>query len=243
PRSLAWHRTWRPGRRWRFRQSGGPLRPAPMASASPASQPQLARVDRAARIRRGPEPRNAQRTPACGGWDSIGVDEGPIWGGVGEVLDAVVAHAPGEVEGHLLLLGTPLVAREPRWLEVLTCAVGLLERRAARVHRRSVRYPIDGQRARRVGVRERADPVGAHALGELHRLLVRGGGAVARAGRSVPTARDDHGEHGKSGQGPECPTHGFSLGSAYRGGQRGSMAWGAPVGVPGVVGVDPCELE
>src|SRR4029450_13462689 len=106
PRALCARRACRPGRRWRFRQPGGPLRPAPMASASPASQPQLARVDRAAPIRRGPEPRNAQRTPACGGWDSTGVDEGPIGGGVGEVLDAVVAHALGEFEGHLLLLGT-----------------------------------------------------------------------------------------------------------------------------------------
>src|SRR4030095_7587237 len=141
----------------------------PRSSASPASQPQLARVDRAARIRRGPEPRNAQRTPACGVWDSIGVDEGPIWGGVGEVLDAVVAHALGEFEGHLLLLGTPLVARETRRLPVLTCAVGLLERRAARVHRRSVRYPIDGPRARRDRARERAHAVGAPALGGTHR--------------------------------------------------------------------------
>src|SRR5262249_48209634 len=177
PRSLAWHRTWRPGRRWRFRQPGGPLRPAPMASASPASQPQLARVDRAARIRRGPEPRNAQRTPACGGWESVGVGEGPIGRGGGGGPYAGGRQAQGGFEGHLLLLGTPLVAREPRWLQVLTCAAGLLERRAARVHRRSVRYPIDGQLARRVRVRERADPVGAHALGELHRLLVRGGGA------------------------------------------------------------------
>ena len=44
-------------------------------------------------------------------------------------------------------------------------------------------------------VRKVADAVSPNALGELHRLLMNGGGAVARAGRTVPTARDDQGEH------------------------------------------------
>jgi len=46
------------------------------------------------------------------------------------------------------LLGTPLASREPRWLQVLTRADACLKRRAVRVHRRAVRYPIDGEIAR-----------------------------------------------------------------------------------------------
>ncbi len=60
--------------------------------------------------------------------------------------------------------GAPLVAREPRRLQVLARADGLLERRAVRVQRRAVRDPVDGQLARRVRVRELADAVVAHAL-------------------------------------------------------------------------------
>ena len=82
---------------------------------------------------------------------------------------------------RLLLLGAPLAAREPRWLQVLARADGLLERRGARVQRRAVRYRIDGELARRVRVRELADTVAAHALGELHPLLSIGGGVVAAA--------------------------------------------------------------
>src|SRR5262249_24362333 len=114
----------------------------------------------------------------------------------------------GELEGIRLLLGAPLVAREPRWLQVLTRADGLLERRAVRVQRRAVRYPIDGELARRVRVRELPDAVGAHALGELHRLLTNGGGGVGAAaagagfGRCVRTSRAEQGDHGKGGQPP-----------------------------------------
>ena len=82
--------------------------------------------------------------------------------------------------------GAPLRAREPRWLQVLTRADGLLERRAVRVQRRAVRTPSMVEVARRVRVRERADPVGAHALGELHRLLPSGGVLVARVLPAVP---------------------------------------------------------
>ena len=38
----------------------------------------------------------------------VHVDEGPVWGGVREVRHAVGAHALGELEGGLLLLGGPL---------------------------------------------------------------------------------------------------------------------------------------
>src|SRR5262249_12988062 len=124
---------------------------------------------------------SAHTTVPIGGWDSIRVDERRIWVGVREVLHAVVADALGELEGRLLLLGAPLVAREPRWLQVLTHADCLRARRAVRVQRRAVRYRIDCQLARRVRVRELPDAVGAHALGELRRLLTSGGGAVGSA--------------------------------------------------------------
>src|SRR5262245_983469 len=62
--------------------------------------------------------------------------------------------------------------------------------------------PLD-ELARRVRVRGLPDTVLAHALGELHRLLMSGGGVVAAAaagaglGRCVRTARGDQGDHGK----------------------------------------------
>ena len=111
------------------------------------------------------------------------------------------------LRARLLLLGAPLAAREPRWLQVLARADGLLERRAARVQRRAVHHPVDGQLARRVRVRERADPVGAHALGELHRLLTggaRGAGAAGSAGlgRCVrTTARGDQATRARAASG------------------------------------------
>src|SRR5215217_6191378 len=53
---------------------------------------------------------------------------------VRKVLHAVVAHGLGELEARLLLLGALLsVAQSARWLQVLTCADGLLPRRGARV--------------------------------------------------------------------------------------------------------------
>src|SRR5204863_7037018 len=156
PGLLAPHRTWRPGRRGRLRQPGRPLRRAPTSSASPAQRP---RQQVATLLDRFLETRNARGTPACGGWDLRRVDEGPVRGGVREVPDAVDAHALGELEGGLLLRGAPLVAHEPRWLQVFTRAEGLLERRAARVQRRAVRDRIDGELARRGRVRELAGAV------------------------------------------------------------------------------------
>src|SRR6476660_8598312 len=108
-----------------------------MSCASPALQPQLARVDRAALLHRRVQPRNtpSSRTARHSG----GVDEGPIRGRIREVLHPVVADALGELEGRLLLLGTPLASGEPRWLQVLARADGLLERRSVRVQRRAIR--------------------------------------------------------------------------------------------------------
>src|SRR4026209_2465221 len=48
--------------------------------------------------------------------------------------------------------------------------------------------PLD-EVARRVRVRELPDAVGAHALGELHRLLMRGGGVVATAAAGAGLGR------------------------------------------------------
>src|SRR5207244_6995259 len=134
-----------------------------------------------------------------------------------------------------LLLGTPLAAHEPRWLQVLTRADGLLPRRGARVQLRAVYCPINGERARRVRVRERADAVGAHARGELHRLLTIGGVGVAAAAagaglgrrgggggggaaapgtgdaRCVRTARADEGGQGSDGQRAQRSPQGFPL--------------------------------
>src|SRR5207245_7835308 len=128
-----------------------PLRPAPNSSASPAPHGACIRGEIAALLHRGVDRRNAI---PCGGWVSIRVDEGPIWGGVREVLHAVVADALGELEGILLLLGGPLVSREPRWLQVLAGAAGLRERRAVRVQPRAVCYHTAGEIAARLRVRD-----------------------------------------------------------------------------------------
>src|SRR5439155_13136915 len=104
------------------------------------------------------------------GGNAIRVYKRVSLGRVRNVPHAVIADALSERESSLLLLGTSLVAREPRRLQVLARAERVLERPRARIQRRAVRYRVDGQRTRRVGVRKRADTVGAHALGELHRL-------------------------------------------------------------------------
>src|SRR4029077_8783621 len=152
------------------------------ASASLAPRHPGRRRETAALLHRGVK--QAHTTVRSGGWDSIRIDQRPIWGGVRKVRHAVVAYALGKLQGRLLLLGTPLGAHEPWRLQVLTRADGLLERRGVRIQRRAVYHPIDGERAGRVRVGELADPVGAHALGELHRLRKIGGGVVAAgAGR------------------------------------------------------------
>src|SRR4029453_13647143 len=145
---------------------------------------------------------NAQPTRRSGGWDSTRVNEGIVSGGIRKVLHAVLAYALGELEGSVLLLGAPLVAREPRRLQIPAGAECLLERRGARVHRRAVRHRIDGQRARRVRVRERADTVGSHALGELHRLLPSGGVRVSAGAAGGAGAA---GSGGGAGGAPAAP--------------------------------------
>jgi hypothetical protein len=91
----------------------------------------------------------------------------------------------------LLRLGALLsVAHEPGGCRFLARADGCLPRRGARVQRRACLYPV-GERARRIRVRELTDSVVAHALGELHRLLMVGGvrvAGVAALGRWVRTA-------------------------------------------------------
>src|SRR4029079_2538208 len=108
---------------------------------------------------------------------------------VRKVLHAVLAYALGEREALLLLLGAPLCTQSARWLQVLARVDGPLEHRGAHTD------PID-ELARRVRVREVADAVRPHALGELHRLvpvgglLVTGGAGAAdgaRLGPRVPT--------------------------------------------------------
>ena len=136
-------------------------------------------VDCAAFVHRGVQ--SAHTARRRGGWDSIRVDEGAIWSGVREVRHAVVAYAPRELETHHRLLRCHLGACESRRLQVPAGAESLRESRESGVYRRAVCYPIDGELARRAWVREPADTVGAHALGELDRLLTRGGGAVATA--------------------------------------------------------------
>src|SRR5439155_26009901 len=120
----------------------------------------------------------------------------------------------------LLLLGAPLVACEPRWLEILARAESLLERRRTRVHRGAVRYRVDGQRTRRVRVRKSANTVGAHALGELHRLRTSGrrarvtaahgarscGIVIAAAAADASTACADP-DHRKGGHGRGLRPH------------------------------------
>src|SRR4029077_9976971 len=125
--------TWRPLRRWGLRQPGRPRRPAPIASASPAPRHPGRRRETAALLHRGVK--QAHTTVRSGGWDSIRIDQRPIWGGVRKVRHAVVAYALGKLQGRLLLLGTPLGAHEPWRLQVLTRADGLLERRGVRIQR------------------------------------------------------------------------------------------------------------
>ena len=72
-----------------------------------------------------------------------------IFGGVREVLHAVLADALGELEARLLLLRTRLF-HEARWLQTLARADGLLPLRGARIHRRPSLYAIDDL-ARRFG--------------------------------------------------------------------------------------------
>src|SRR5579864_9712457 len=134
-----------------------------MSSASLAPRHPRCRREAAALLHRSVENRPA--SVRSGGRDLIRVDEWRIWGGVWEVLHAVVAHALGELERRLLLLRGPGHAHEPGRLEVFTRGQRLLECRAVRVHRRAVCYLIDGERARRVRIRELADAVVAHALG------------------------------------------------------------------------------
>src|SRR4029453_19076265 len=205
--SLVRHRTWRPRHRWRLPQPGRPFQSASDGSASRTLYAGRGGI-RAALLHGGVE--KGHTSLRVGRWDSSRVDEGLIWAGVREVLHAVVADALSEREGRLLLLGSPAVPGEPRWLQVPARSEGLLERRGARVPRRAVRHRIDGQLARRVRVRERADTVTSHALGEPHRPPMSGGGAVAAAaagaGGCARKARDDQGEHGKRGERPGCFT-------------------------------------
>ena len=176
--------------------------PSPRSTAAP---PRPAPATTAACPSRSPSPRPAiwPRAPACrqepqrSTWGQVHRDPLPAHtvrnatvGGIRDARTAGIrpanapirmAHVLGELEGSLLLLGVPLVAREARWLQALARAEGLIERRRARVQRRAVRYRVDRQRARRVRIRKRADTAGAHALGEPHRLLMNGGAAVAAA--------------------------------------------------------------
>ena len=150
----------------------------------------------------------------------------------------------------LICSGRRLGAREAGRLQVLARVDGLLPRRAVRVHRRAVHHPVDGQLARRVRVRERADAVGAHALGELHRLRherrpsraaaaaayrqVRGGRrdrALTAAAAATAARRGDRGDHGKGGQRPSSAPH---ASSRARGGVPGIPVGG---GAPGSAGI------
>ena len=85
----------------------------------------------------------------------------------------------------------PRAAHEPRWLQVLARADGLLERRGVRVQRRAVRYPIDGERARRVRVREVADAVGCACTGRTSppAQALAAGLPCRRVGRQVRSNR------------------------------------------------------
>ncbi len=183
PGSPSRHPRSRRQRRSRLRQRGRPLRrPAPTSCASFASPYAGRGCVLAALAHRGVENRHTGRR--CCGWNPIRVDEWVGLARIRKVSYAVVADALSERESSLLLLGTSLVAREPRGLQVLARVERVLERSRTRVQRRAVRYRVDRQRARRVGVRKRADTVGAHALGELHRFGTSG----RRAGCTAPAA-------------------------------------------------------
>ena len=181
----------------------------------------------AALLHRGVE--NAHTTRRCRGWDSIRVDERPISGWGRGSPARRCRGCTGRTRGApSSARASPCVPVNPGGSRSLHALMACFERRGARVHRRAVRYPVDGQLARRVRVRERADTVVAHALGELHRLLtgVRRcccrrccrvpagsgrGGACRRCCRChSPHRQSDHGDHGKGGQRPQCSPHGFS---------------------------------
>src|ERR1700730_239131 len=126
-----------------------------------------------------------------------------------------------------MLLGAPLSAQRARWLQGLARVDGLRE------HGGGDTDPVH-EFAIRVRVREIADTVAAHALGELHPLFTLGGaaagaagavgaggalgacaGAAADAGRCARTARADrydHRDQDKSGQRPSPSMHVFSWG-------------------------------
>src|SRR2546426_11129941 len=123
----------------------------------------------AARVHRGVEDGHAARL--VGGRDSIRIDEGLTVAGVRKVLHAVLADALGELEGRRLLRGSQFGAQRARWLQGLARGNGLPPHRGAHTD------PIRRELARRVWVWKVADAVGAHALGELHRLLTGGAGA------------------------------------------------------------------
>src|SRR5205814_2402990 len=117
------------------------------------------------------------------------------------------------------LCATKFCAESAGWLQGLARRAGLLPHRGAHPD------PIRRALARRVRVWKVADAVGAHALGELHRLLTGGdeapvtggdrvtggavapaaagdggcGGAGAAAALGAATARGDHGNHAKGG--------------------------------------------
>src|SRR5579884_3851270 len=216
PTSTARHSTSRRPRRSRLRQRGRPPRlPAPTSYASfvppyagrgcvPAAFPHR-RVEK------------RETTRGCRRGNAIRVDKWVSLGRVRKVPHAVIADALSERESRSLFLGASLAAREPRRLQVLARAERVRERPRARVQRRAVRYRVDGQCTRRVGVRKRAETVGAHALGELHRLgtsrrraacatagSARDRGGVIAADASTTRAdRDDH----KCGRRPGRPYH------------------------------------
>ena len=130
----------RPRRRSRPRRPGRPLRPAPTSSASPLA-PAAAATDRGTSASRRGEC-SSRRVAAADGIRFVST-RGLTMDGVRKVRHAVRADALGELEGRRLLLGAPLAAHEPRWLQVLARADGLLPRRGARVQRRAVRDPIE----------------------------------------------------------------------------------------------------
>src|SRR4051794_18717026 len=61
---------------------------------------------------------SVQATGRVGRRDPVRVDQGTVRAGVREVVDAVVAHALGELQGRLLLRRAPLVAGEPGRLQL-----------------------------------------------------------------------------------------------------------------------------
>ena len=180
----------RPRRRWRPRQPGRPPRPAAHVLRLTARHPSRAGEGVAALLHRGVE--HAHAPGSRGGWDSIRVDEGRHPGSGPGSPSRRCRGCTGRTRGP------PAAARALRLWPVnpagsrsLHALDGLLERRGARVQRRAVRHRIDRQLARRVRVRELADAVVAHALGELAPpardwwSLLGGAGAGGGLGRCV----------------------------------------------------------